>query len=116
MPKRTETKGKQAKVTEDLTKWNEPPKEDFILRLYVSGPSIQSVRAINNIKAIFKQYLPDRCDLKIIDIHRSPAAARSEQIIAAPTLVIVYPPPVRRMIGDLSNTGRVLVNLGLFQR
>ena len=105
------------KVTDDMAAWAQvlerAPEETFVLRLYVTGIAYQSVRAIENIKAICKQYLPGRCDLKIVDVRKHPSVARSEQIVAAPTLVKAYPLPLRRMVGDLSDTDRVLAGLGL---
>lgn len=88
----------------------------YILRLYVTGSSIRSLRAINNLKKLCEEYLTDDYDLEVIDIYKNPDAARDEQIIAAPTLVKRLPRPLRRFIGDLSNKQKLLVGLDLYQQ
>jgi circadian clock protein KaiB len=88
-------------------------KESYLLRLYVTGTTPQSVRAIANIKKICEEHLKGRYDLEVIDLYQNPSLAKGEQIIAAPTLIKKLPLPLRRMIGDLSNTDRVLVGLDL---
>lgn len=88
----------------------------YILRLYVTGSSLRSLRAVYNLKKICEEYLPDDYDLEVIDIYENPAAARAEQIIAAPTLVKKLPMPIRKFVGDMSNTQKILVGLDLYQR
>lgn len=88
----------------------------YILRLYVSGSSHRSLRAVYNLKKICEEYLPDDYDLEVIDIYKDPAAAREEQIIAAPTLVKKLPRPIRKFVGDMSNTQKILVGLDLYER
>jgi circadian clock protein KaiB len=88
-------------------------KKKYILRLYVAGATLQSSRAIASIKQICEEHLQDRYDLEVIDLYQQPALAAGEQIIAAPTLIKKLPLPLRRLIGDLSNTERVLVGLDL---
>lgn len=88
----------------------------YILRLYVTGSSIRSLRAVSNLKKLCEEYLSDDYDLEVIDIYKNPDAARNEQIIAAPTLVKQLPRPLRRFIGDLSNTQKILVGLDIYQR
>jgi circadian clock protein KaiB len=85
----------------------------YVLRLYVTGFTPQSSRAIQNIKRICEEYLQGRYDLEVVDIYQQPALAKGEQIIAAPTLIKKLPLPLRRIIGDLSNTERVLLGLDL---
>lgn len=87
----------------------------YILRLYVTGSSARSLKAVYNLKKICEEHLPDY-DLEVIDIYENPAAAREEQIIAAPTLVRQLPKPLRRFVGDLSNTQKVLVGLDIYKR
>ena len=87
----------------------------YILRLYVTGSSHRSLRAVYNLKKICEEYLPDY-DLEVIDIYKDPTAAREEQIIAAPTLVKKLPEPIRKFVGDLSNTQKILVGLDLYKR
>lgn len=85
----------------------------FVLHLYITGVTPNSIRAIKNIKEICEHYLKGRHELVIIDIYQQPVLAQQEQIIAAPTLVKKFPLPLRRFIGDLSDKQRVLTGLGL---
>ena len=88
----------------------------YILRLYVAGQSPNSVRAIANIKAICAENLDGRYTLEVIDLYQQPQLAKDHQIVAVPTLIRKLPPPLRRIIGDLSNTERVLVGLDLLAK
>jgi len=90
--------------------------ERYVLRLYVTGVTPNSVRAIENMKAICEQYLQGRYDLEIVDVYKQPALAKSEQILAAPTLVKKLPLPLRRLVGDLSAKERVLLGLDLVSK
>ena len=85
----------------------------YVLRLYVSGSTSKSALAIENIKRICEELLKNRYDLEVIDIYQQPSLARDEQIVAVPTLIKQFPPPVRRLIGDLSNVKKVLFGLDL---
>ncbi len=87
--------------------------EKYLLRLYVTGTTSRSVKAIENIKKICEEHLKGRYELEVIDLYLRPDLAQKEQIIAAPTLVKKLPVPLRRIIGDLSGTDRVLVGLDL---
>ena len=87
----------------------------YILRLYVTGSSARSLNAVRNLQKICEEHLPDY-DLEVIDIYKDPAAAREAQIIAAPTLVKKLPVPLRRFVGDLSNTQKLLVGLDIYKR
>jgi circadian clock protein KaiB len=88
-----------------------PPKH--VLRLYVTGSTQRSTRAIANLRRLLESELPDRYDLEVVDVYEHPEAASEHQIIAAPTLIKLQPEPVQRTIGDLSDTERVLRGLGL---
>ena len=88
----------------------------YILRLYVTGSSGRSLKALQNLKKICDEHFPDDYDLEVIDIYENPTAAREEQIIAAPTLVKKLPRPLRRFVGDLSNTQKVLIGLDIYKR
>jgi circadian clock protein KaiB len=88
----------------------------YILRLYVTGSSGRSLRAVQNLKKICEEYFPNDYDLEVIDIYEDPTAAREEQIIAAPTLVKKLPRPLRKFVGDLSNTQKVLIGLDIYKR
>src|SRR5690349_7391618 len=81
----------------------------YILRLYVTGSSARSLKAVSNLKKICEEHLQNEYDLEVIDIYENPSAAREEQIIAAPTLVKQLPKPLRKFVGDLSNTQKVLL-------
>lgn len=87
------------------------PVERFELRLYVAGHSPKSVRAIDNLRAICEEHLAGRFVIEVIDLLERPQLARGDEIIAVPTLVRKLPEPVRRIIGDLSDTDKVLVGL-----
>jgi circadian clock protein KaiB len=91
---------------------NRPP-ETYVLRLYVAGSTPQSSRAIANIKAICETHLKNRYDLTVVDLYVQQERAKEDQILVAPTLVRQAPLPVRKMIGDLSQTARVLAALEL---
>ena len=84
-----------------------------VLRLYVTGSSPRSVRAIANIRKICDEHLQGCHDLEIVDISQHPQLARREQILAAPTLVKMLPLPSRRFVGDMSQFERILLGLGL---
>ena len=84
-----------------------------VLRLYVSGSTLKSARAVENIKRICEQHLKNRYDLEVIDIYQQPDLARGDQIVAVPTLIKRFPLPLRRLIGDLSNNDKVLLGLDL---
>ena len=88
--------------------------DKYVLRLFVTGASTNSVRAISNIKQICEEYIADRYTLEIIDVYQQKEVAKSEQLIALPLLIKSFPLPERRLIGDMSDTKRVLNGLGLF--
>jgi circadian clock protein KaiB len=85
----------------------------YVLRLYIAGTSPRSTRAVMNIKEILEKNLSAQYDLEVIDIYQQPGMAKEQQIIAAPTLIKTLPPPLRRFIGDMSNTEKILVGLSL---
>ena len=89
------------------------PAERYVLRLYVTGMTPRSARAVKNLRAICDEYLDGRYDLEVIDIYQQPFLTNGEQIIAAPTLIKKLPLPMRRSHGDLSNRERVLLGLDL---
>lgn len=80
-------------------------------KLYVAGHTPRSVTAIANLKALCEEYMPGQYKIEIIDLIERPELARADQVVAIPTLVRKLPGPIRRIIGDLSNTDRVLVGL-----
>lgn len=84
-----------------------------VLKLYVTGNTPRSERAIANLQRICEQELKDKYKMKVINILENPQLAEDEKIIATPTLIKELPPPIRRIIGDLSNTEKVLIGLDL---
>ena len=103
----------QAKNLEPETSAEVGGNDKYVLRLFVSGQSPRSILAIENMRKICAEYLSERYTLEVIDIYQHPEACQQEQIVAAPTLIKVLPRPLRRIIGDLSNTKKVLVGLSL---
>lgn len=90
-----------------------PDKSRYILRLYVTGHTPLATRAIVSIRKICEEHLEGRYDLEVVDIVKNPTLAAGEQIIAAPTLIKKLPLPLRRFIGDMSQTERILLGLDL---
>jgi circadian clock protein KaiB len=90
-----------------------PKTSIHILRLYVTGMTPKSVRAIANVRTICEDHLKGRYELEVIDLYQRPQLAQGEQINAAPTLIKKLPLPLRRIIGDMSKSERVLVGLDL---
>lgn len=91
-------------------------EETWELKLYVAGKTPRSVTAFANLKRICEEHLGGRYQLEVIDLMENPQLARSDQIFAIPTLVRKLPEPIRKIIGDLSNTERVLVGLDVHPR
>jgi circadian clock protein KaiB len=88
----------------------------YVLRLYVTGTTGRSVRAIQNVRRICEEHLAGLYDLEVVDIYKNLPLAKGDQIIAAPTLIKRLPSPLRRLIGDMSDEQRVLVGLDLRPR
>ena len=95
-------------VDGDSARWN--------LRLYVAGQTPRSLTAFKNLKDICEEYLKGQYHIEVIDLMENPTLARGDQILAIPTLVRKLPQPIRKIIGDLSNTERVLVGLDIKPR
>lgn len=90
--------------------------DTYVLRLFVAGTTPRSMRAILDARAFCESHLANRYELEVIDIYQQPGLARDEQIIAVPTLVRSLPPPLRRLVGDLSDVDRVLTGLEIINR
>lgn len=105
---------KRPKREADLAE--KPKAAQYRLRLFVTGMTPRSARAIQNIRAICEEYLPLRYDLEVVDIYQHPEKAKVEQIVVTPTLVKQLPHPVRKLIGDLSDKERVLAGLDIVPR
>ncbi len=114
--------GKNGKGVEDSTKEFEKTlresksEEKYILRLYVTGMSLRSIKAIENVKRICEENLKGRYQLDVIDVLQQPEYVKKEQLLAAPTLIKKLPLPLRRLIGDMSNKERLLVGLDLIPK
>jgi circadian clock protein KaiB len=106
-------------ANEDETLSNEvrPTREasEWVLRLYVAGQTRNSIKAFANLRRICKEHLEGRHRIELIDLLENPQLAKEHQILAAPTLVRRFPPPVKKIIGDLSKTERVLAGLDLLR-
>jgi len=89
------------------------PKSKYLLRLYVTGTTGKSVRAVQNVRRICEEHLQGLYDLEVVDIYKNLPLARGDQIVAAPTLIKRLPEPLRRLIGDMSDEQRVLVGLDI---
>lgn len=100
--------GRAQQVSEDSNRWN--------LRLYVAGQTPRSLTAFTNLKEICEEYLKGQYHIEVVDLMENPTLARGDQILAVPTLVRKLPQPIRKIIGDLSNTDRVLVGLDIQPR
>jgi len=98
-------KGKKAK--------SDAPEEIWNLRLYVAGQTPKSITAFTNLKKICDEHLAGKYKIEVIDLLKNPQLAKGDQIIALPTLVRKLPEPIKKIIGDLANTERVLVGLDI---
>jgi circadian clock protein KaiB len=90
-------------------------RQYYVLRLYITGTTPRSSRAIANIRSLCEEYLPGHYELEVVDIYQQPQMAMDAQIIAAPTLVKQMPKPPIRMVGDLSRRDKVLIGLNLIK-
>ncbi len=93
-----------------------PSPPSYKLRLFVAGSTLRSQRSVENLRRVCDEHLAGQVDLEVIDIYQQPELAGQHQVIAAPTLIKLLPLPVRRIIGDLSETDRVLRGLELLER
>ena len=92
------------------------PRTHYNLRLYVAGQTAKSMAAIANLKALCEQHLVDQYSIEVIDLRENPQLAAGDQILAVPTLVRHLPPPLKRIIGDLSDSEKVLVGIVIRER
>ena len=103
-------------LSEDRSATPSSEPKAYRLRLYVAGQTPKSVLAFKNLQQICEDHLQGRYEIEIIDLMENPQLARGDQILALPTLVRRLPEPIKKIIGDLSNTERVLVGLDLRER
>ncbi len=89
------------------------PRKNWNLRLYIAGDTSRSIAALANLQRICDEYLAGQYHVEVVDLLKSPQLAAGDQIVAVPTLVRRLPPPLKRIIGDLSNSQQVLVGLDL---
>lgn len=117
MPGKNETRSKKGKHEEAPTskkgKNEENPGEEWILRLYVAGQTPNSLRAFDNLKKICEEHMECKYQIEVIDLLKNPQLAKDHQIVAVPTLIRKLPTPVKKIIGNLSDTEKVLVGLDL---
>jgi len=85
----------------------------YVLRLYIAGATPQSIKAITNLKRICEEHIARRYELEVINIYQQPALLEGERIIATPTLIKKLPLPLRKFIGDLANTEKILLGLDI---
>jgi len=85
----------------------------YVLRLYVAGNTLRSMRAIKILKKICEQYLPGRYEIEIIDIYQQPENLEKDHVFAVPTLIKELPPPLQKLVGDLTNVDKVIIALDL---
>ena len=90
-----------------------PASSTYRLKLYVAGQTPRSLAAVANLQKLCEEHLAGKYSIELVDLLRNPQLARGDQIVAIPTLVRRLPPPIKKIIGDLSNTERVLVGLQL---
>jgi circadian clock protein KaiB len=109
-------KEKNRKTREFEEALEDGQKKKYVLRLYVTGTTPRSMRAIRNIKKLCEEHLKGRYELEVVDIYQQPGAARDEDVLATPTLVKKLPLPIRRLIGDLSDMEHVLVGLNIIPK
>lgn len=102
-----------SKTEDHLTHKDEENTAEFVLRLFITGATPNSVRAVANIREICNKHLAGRYSLEVIDVYQQREMARREQLVALPLLQKIRPLPERRLIGDLSDSGKVLQGLGL---
>ncbi len=90
-----------------------PKLPDFVLKLYITGATPNSTKAISNIKSFCEKYLPERYKLEVIDVYQRPLVARTAQIVALPLLVKTFPLPEKRLIGNMSDIIKIKTGLEL---
>jgi circadian clock protein KaiB len=88
----------------------------YVLRLYVAGTNLHSVRAIENTRRLCAEFLRGKCELHVIDLYQQPSLARRDRILTVPALVKLFPPPSVRFVGDMSDTDKILRGLGIVRR
>jgi circadian clock protein KaiB len=96
-----------------LEKLSGKPLPSYELRLYIAGSNLNSARAIEHVRDLCARLRPSECKFEIIDLYQQPGLAKRDEIVAAPALVKIFPPPSRTFVGDLTDTAKVLTGLGI---
>ena len=104
---------KTKRATKAAAKSPATPADKYILRLFVAGATDRSRQSVLRVRQLCEEELKDNCRVEVIDIYQQPKLARKNQIVATPTLIIEFPPPVRRFIGNLANITGLFVELDL---
>lgn len=107
--------GKARRGAASKARARERKKHRYALRLYITGQTPRSLQSVENLRTLCDKYIPGQFDLEVVDIYQQPAMAAAGQIIAAPTLIKSMPPPLRRLVGDFSDSERVILGLDLRQ-
>lgn len=108
------SKGRRApKSIAQISANGNPDPHKWMLRLYVAGKTPKSVAALENLRRLCEEHLRDQYSIEVVDLLAHPQLAKGDEIVAIPTLIRKLPPPIRRVIGDLSNVERTLVGLQL---
>jgi circadian clock protein KaiB len=110
---RPQKRAKPARVAKIVAARRTPTREVWTLRLYIAGRTEKAEKALANLESICREHLAGKYRIEVVDLLVNPRLARNDQILAVPTLVRRLPPPVKKIIGDLSSTERVLVGLDL---
>ena len=109
LKKKKSGRGQRVKAKSPASRRN----DKYVLRLFVAGATARSQQAVLRVRQLCETELKNGCDLKVIDIYQQPELARKNQIVATPTLIVEFPKPLRRFIGNLSNTAGLSVELNL---
>jgi len=93
-----------------------PDQRGYLLRLFVTGQTQKSIRAVRNVTRLCEEHLHGQYNLEVVDLYQQPELAAEHQLVAAPTLLKIKPQPPRKLVGDMSDSGRVLAGLGIVTR
>jgi len=112
---KTKAQGKSKRSAASKARTGAKKKHRYALRLYITGQTPRSLQSVENLRTLCDKYIPGQFDLEVVDIYQQPAMAAAGQIIAAPTLIKSMPLPLRRLVGDFSDSERVILGLDLKQ-
>jgi circadian clock protein KaiB len=112
---KSKAQGKRKSSAPSKARVRKKKKHRYALRLYITGQTPRSLQSVENLRTLCDKYIPGQFDLEVVDIYQQPAMAAAGQIIAAPTLIKSMPLPLRRLVGDFSDSTRVILGLDLKQ-